>query len=101
MTSPEIVETQSGFERRRAPRQRQLTNGWLSNECGNPNSHQHRVNVFDLSLGGVGFNCDSPLEPDAVHWIVVSGGALNLSSRLRISYCRPNEDKFDCGGEFF
>lgn len=94
-------ETASGAERRRAVRNRHLSTGWLSNECGNLKSQQQHVSVFDLSLGGVGFTCDKPLDVDAIHWIVVNGGALNVSSRVRISYCRRNENKYDCGGEFF
>jgi hypothetical protein len=61
-----------------------------------------QVTVFDLSLHGLGFTSDTVLQVDAIHWIVLGGGGLRASSRVRIASCRPREDgRYDCGGEFF
>jgi hypothetical protein len=98
----EAAKAQAFEERRRSRRDAFVAAAWLSNEAGNRNSTQQQVQVFDLSLQGVGFTSEFPLETGAVHWIVVGNGALRVSSRVRITNCRPAANmKFDCGGEFF
>jgi hypothetical protein len=95
-------ETTAREERRRSRRETFVATAWLSNEAGNRRSAQQQVQVFDLSLQGVGFTSEFPLETGAIHWIVVGNGALRVSSRVRISNCRKTASgKFDCGGEFF
>ncbi|MGA3065670.1 MAG: hypothetical protein ABSF29_02365 [Tepidisphaeraceae bacterium] len=90
-------------ERRRAVRQAYDTTGWVSGEAGNGNRQISKtVNVFDLSLYGAGFISDVKYETDAVHWMVLGGGALRASSRIRIVSCRLRDDgRYDCGAEFF
>ena len=90
-------------ERRRAPRQAYETKGWISSEAGRGGRESSRtVDVMDLSLYGAGIVSDERFEPDAIHWMILGGGGLRASSRIRIVTCRPRDDgRFDCGVEFF
>ncbi len=90
-------------ERRRAPRQAYEAKGWISCEAGGGGRESSRnVDVIDLSLYGAGFVSDNRFEPDAIHWMVLGGGGLRASSRIRIVSCRTRDDgRFDCGVEFF
>ena len=90
-------------ERRRAPRQAYDAKAWISSEAGNGEQKTNRtVDVFDLSLYGSGFVSEEKYETDAIHWMVLGGGGLRASSRIRIVSCRLRDDgRFDCGAEFF
>jgi hypothetical protein len=90
-------------ERRRAQRQMYEAKGWISCEAGSGGRETSRnVDVFDLSLYGAGFVSENRFETDAIHWMVLGGGGLRASSRIRIVSCRGRDDgKFDCGAEFF
>ena len=63
-------------DRRRSQRQPYRAAAWLSPEAETRGGKQRQVYVTDLSLHGVGFMASSPLEIEAVHWIVVGAGAL-------------------------
>jgi len=90
-------------ERRRAPRQAYESKGWISCEAGSGGRETSRtVEVFDLSLYGAGFVSENRFEPDAIHWMILGGGGLRASSRIRVISCRLRDDgRFDCGAEFF
>jgi PilZ domain-containing protein len=90
-------------ERRRAPRKIYESKGWISSEAGSGGNEASRtVDVIDLSLYGAGFISDDQFQPDAIHWMVLGGGGLRASSRIRIVSCRPRDDgRYDCGVEFF
>jgi hypothetical protein len=90
-------------ERRRAPRQVYEAKGWISGEAGNGQKQASKtVDVVDLSLYGAGFISDEKYHLQAVHWMVMGGGGLRASSRIRIVSCRMRDDgRFDCGVEFF
>lgn len=88
-------------DRRRSSRQSFQANGWLSSEAG-VGGRNHRINVSNLSLNGVGFSTQAPLEAEAVHWLVVDSGPFRASSRVRIVSCRESDcGHYDCGAEFF
>jgi hypothetical protein len=88
-------------ERRRSPRATYVAPAWLSAEAGTRGPN-YQVVVFNLSLHGVGFTSEKPLESKAIHWIVIGAGGLRASSRLRIVNCRQRDDgQYDCGAQFF
>lgn len=97
--------TTDGVERRRSPRGSQNVPAWLSPATGygSPGGAAGaQVRVSNLSLHGIGFTSECPFRARSVHWIVVAGGSLRISSRVRVVTCRENADgTFDCGGEFF
>jgi hypothetical protein len=90
-------------ERRRSPRQKRETTGWLSTASG----HRHggngcHVRVRDLSLHGVGYVSDVEPHSHDTHWLVIADQSLRLSTRLRVVSVRLREDgNWDVGGEFF
>jgi|SRR5580658_5655700 hypothetical protein len=89
-------------ERRRSHRESYSVTAWLSPDAQSRNGKQRQVLVTNLSLHGAGFVASTPLEIEAIHWIVVGAGALRASSRIRIVSCRPKKDGgFEVGGEFF
>jgi len=97
-TEPESDEQ----ERRRSFREAYSVTAWLSPDAQTRNGRQRQVLVNNLSLHGVGFVASTPLEAEAVHWIVVGAGALRASSRVRIVSCRAKKDGgYEVGGEFF
>src|ERR1700676_4228797 len=79
----------TGPDRRRSQRQSFVSNAWLSPEAGTRGSNHHIV-VVDLSLHGIGFSSDEPLDPQAVHWMVLDAGGLRASARIRVATCRPS-----------
>jgi hypothetical protein len=95
------AETTGVIERRRSAREMYPAPAWLSAEPGDRHGNQ-QVEVFDLSLHGIGFTAERPIPTASVRWIVIGSGGLQASARIRISSCRPRDDGgFDCGGEFF
>ena len=59
------------------------------------------VEVFDLTLQGIGFRSHVTLETGGYHQILVMAGPLRLSSRLRVVSCRAYEQGgFEVGAEF-
>jgi hypothetical protein len=89
-------------ERRRSARERRNLPAWLSAAAGSRSDTGYNVTVTDLSMHGVGFDSSQKLTVGASHWMVVSGQAMRLSTRLQVVSCRPNpEGGYHCGGEFF
>lgn len=92
-------------DRRRSERVEQLVPGWVSGESSDRGAKGHRILVTDLSMHGVGFRDTSsnlPYRRGATHWLVVMGGAMRMSTRVRIASCRPNpEGGYDVGAAFF
>lgn len=90
-------------ERRRSPRQKRETGGWLSSATGHrAGSNGCHVNVRDLSLHGVGYVADTEARMHDTHWLVIADQSLRLSTRLRVVSVRARDDgKWDVGGEFF
>lgn len=59
------------------------------------------VEVFDLTLQGIGFRSPAELERGNYHQIIVMAGPLRLSSRLRVVSSRPHpQGGFEVGAEF-
>ena len=59
------------------------------------------VEVFDLTLQGIGFRSPATLEIGGYHQILVMAGPLRLSSRLRVVSVRPYSDgTYEVGAEF-
>jgi hypothetical protein len=103
----EQFSAESAKERRRSRRSEQDVSAWLSpagsssRTPGNPGGGG-QVRVGDLSLHGVGLISPKPIAEGAAHWMVIAGGALRLSCRVRIVACRQRTDgKYECGGEFY
>jgi hypothetical protein len=91
-------------DRRRSFRQEQRVPAWLSESSvgGESRGKQQQVLVTDLSLHGVGFRSDEPVERGASHWIVIATDRLHLSTRLRVVSTRIRDDgRCDVGAEFF
>lgn len=92
-------------DRRRSERVEQSVPGWISGEQSDRSAKGHRILVTDLSMHGVGFRDTSsalPYRRGASHWLVVMGGAMRMSTRVRIINCRPNpEGGWEVGAAFF
>ncbi len=102
---PQVVyvkesERYGAADRRRSLRTTVESNGWLSAEAGSC-SKDHRVSIMNLSMDGVGFTSDSPLEVGSVHWIVMDAACLRASGRVRVVNCREGRYGYECGAEFF
>lgn len=77
--------------------------GWVSGESHDRSARGRDVTVVDLSMHGIGFrDTRGGYRPGATHWLVVNGGAMRMSTRVRIISCRPNEaGTFDVGAMFY
>ena len=69
-------------ERRRMPREAVSAKGLLSRDRFDEEGLM--VEVFDLTLQGIGFRSPTALEVGGYHQILVMAGPLRLSSRLRV-----------------
>lgn len=59
------------------------------------------VQVFDVSLDGVGFHSTARLTPDSTHPIVIGNGPMYLEGTIRIASVRPRRDgAYDIGATF-
>lgn len=60
------------------------------------------VEVFDLTLHGLGFRSPVEFQPGDQRQVIVMAGPLRLSSRFRVASCRASDriGEFDIGGEF-
>ena len=89
-------------ERRRSDRVAGRTTAWLSNAVGRSVTSGRTVTVEDLSMHGVGFHTEKRCHVGDRHWILVTQGAMRLSTRVRIRSVRPDGNGgWICGGEFF
>jgi hypothetical protein len=90
-------------DRRRSARAEQRIPAWLSDAAdGGRRAGQRQVQVTDLSMHGVGFQIDGPVDRGASHWIVIATDRMHLSTRVRIVSVRPNDEGgCDVGAEFF
>jgi hypothetical protein len=60
-----------------------------------------RVAIIDLSLHGVGFRFDEPLDVRRNYSLEIRTEQMNLTARIRIVSCRPRDDAhYDVGAEF-
>lgn len=75
--------------------------GWVSG--ADRSSRGQSVTVCDMSMHGVGFHdAKNFYRVGASHWLVVSGGTLRISTRVKIVSCRESEDGgFYVGASFF
>jgi hypothetical protein len=92
-------------DRRRSRRVEQLVPAWISGDASDRSAPGRQVLVTDLSLHGVGFR-DAEAETEyrvgSRHWIVVNGGQLRISTRMRIVSCRESpEGGFEVGAAFY
>src|ERR1700685_1684064 len=87
---PASASAVTNAERRRSLRNECSAKGWLSAESGTT-GRNHRVSVTNLSLHGMGFNCEAELSTDSVHWVVLDAGGLRASSRVRIISYRKRD----------
>ena len=91
-------------ERRRSPRNAAAASAWLGPaDRGRTRSGDGFVSaVVDLSLHGIGLECDRPVEVGGKHWLLLSRGPMRLSTRVRVVSCRQRDDgRFAVGGEFY
>ena len=90
-------------DRRRSERVAAHVPGWISAECTDRGAKGRDITINDLSMHGVGFNDVShKYRVGASHWLVINGGAMRMSTRIRIVGCRQNADgSFDIGARFF
>jgi hypothetical protein len=86
-------------ERRRSKRIETLTAGKLTPP--GKNKPERRIQVFDVSLHGVGFRATSALAIGDVFDVEIGNGPLYLSGTIRITRSRPRKDgTFDTGADF-
>jgi hypothetical protein len=79
-------------ERRRSTRVETMTAGRVG---------EMAVQVFDVSLDGVGFRTESRPEVGAEHPILIGNGPMYLEGRVRVMNVRVRRDgTFDVGGVF-
>ncbi len=90
-------------DRRRSERRSESASGWLSSATGGTMTSGRTVAISDLSLHGVGFTSRRPCEVGDRHWLLITRGAMRLSTRVRVASVREREDGqgWDVGGEFF
>jgi hypothetical protein len=88
-------------ERRRSERVEKRVPGWVSG--ADRNSRGQAITVCDMSMHGVGFyDATNRYRVGASHWMVVNGGALRVSTRVKIVSCRQgDEGGFYVGASFF
>ena len=88
-------------ERRRSDRVSQRVPGWVSGD--DRSSRGQSVTVCDMSMHGVGFyDPANRYRVGARHWLVVNGGAMRLSTRVKIVSCREAEEcGYYIGASFF
>jgi hypothetical protein len=101
--SREQEGTAVAADRRRSERILQHLPAWVGGESSDRAARGRNVVVHDLSLGGVGFHDPAgTYRPGATHWLIVNGGPMRLSTRMRIITCRENpEGGYDVGAAFF
>jgi hypothetical protein len=90
-------------DRRRSDRRPARAPGWISGCNDDRGAKGAHVLVSDLSMHGLGFyDAVNTYRIGACHWLVVSGGALRISTRVKIVSCRENPNGgFDVGARFF
>lgn len=102
--SASVVELPASTDdRRRSDRRPARASGWISGCNDDRSAKGSHVLVNDLSMHGIGFyDATMPYRTGACHWLVVNGGALRLSTRIKIVSCRENPNGgFDVGARFF
>jgi hypothetical protein len=101
--STEATSAASGSDRRRSERVATPMPAWVSGESHDRAARGRDVSVNDLSMHGIGFrDARTPFRIGACHWLVVNGGAMRMSTRIRIVSCRPSDlGGFDVGAVFF
>ena len=90
-------------DRRKSDRVAHRVPAWVGGESSNRAARGRNVIVNDLSMGGVGFHDPlAPYRPGATHWMIVNGGPMRMSTRMRVVSCRENpEGGYDVGAMFF
>jgi hypothetical protein len=90
-------------DRRMSQRLAQRIPAWVGGESSNRGAKGRNVIVTDLSMGGVGFHdAAAPYRPGATHWMIINGGPMRMSTRMRVVSCRDNANGgYDIGAAFF
>lgn len=90
-------------DRRRSDRVDQRVPGWISGEVSDRSSRGQSVVITDISMHGVGFHDAANFyRVGSTHWLVVNGGAMRMSTRIRIVSCRDtDEGGYYVGASFF
>ena len=77
-------------DRRASDRIEQCVPAWVGGESSNRAAKGRHVRVANLSITGVGFH--DPVghyRLGATHWLIVNGGPMRLSTRMKIVRCEP------------
>ncbi len=101
--APQDSSATSVDDRRRSERVGQRIPGWISGESSNRSSRGQAVVVTDISMHGVGFHdAANYYRIGSTHWLVVNGGAMRMSTRVKIVSCRDtDEGGYYVGATFF
>ena len=77
--------------------------GWISGGSNDRSARGNTIMVNDLSMHGVGFHdAANPYRVGSTHWLVVNGGAMRMSTRIKIASCRyTDEGGYYVGAAFF
>lgn len=91
-------------ERRSTPREIVVAKGLISEKVSRfgGETEGQIVEVFDLTLHGLGYHAPVSYEIGAMHNVIIMSGPLRLTSRFKVCSCRPTEriGEFDIGGQF-
>ena len=100
--SPQSTDTATA-DRRSSERRPHRVPAWVGGESSNRAARGRNVMVNDLSMGGVGFHDPAaPYRPGATHGMIINGGPMRMSTRMRVVSCRENpEGGYDVGAMFF
>lgn len=95
------TSTSAVDDRRRSERVDQRVPGWVSG--ADRSSRGQNVLVCDMSMHGIGFHDPANrYRVGSTHWLVVNGGALRVSTRIKVVSCRERDDGgFYVGASFF
>lgn len=88
-------------ERRRSSRTPHTCEAWLSSPTATDPADRVEVTTLNLSRHGVCFEIPVPVPTGAYYILRVGVGPQKLNSEIRILSCRPGDESFKIGAEFF
>ena len=104
INQPSVSDSAASVEdRRRSERVDERMPGWISGESNDRSAKGSAVMVVDMSMHGVGFHdAAHHYRVGSTHWLVVNGGAMRMSTRVKIVSCRESDEGgFYIGAKFF
>jgi hypothetical protein len=88
-------------ERRRSARTPHACEAWLSSPTATDPADRVEVTTLNLSRHGVCFEIPVAVPTGAYYILRVGVGPQKINSEIRILSCRPSDQSFKIGAEFF